>query len=193
MSAYSCKKKIKMSQITTIIVTDLSIHNISGLIGLLSSLSLNAQVTKVDIYGPSGLENYIFLGSKYSQTSFHYKLRINIIPVRLRYKPFSAGCYMSLCISCFGFNAFDCTIMTTEKPGRFNLMKALRYNLPLGPLFSCLKVGYSFLLPDGYMIYGDNFVNDYFPGIKVSFSYTYMGRLSTEIIRNATYVFSFLQ
>ncbi len=44
---------------------------------LLSSLSLNTSIKKIDLYGPNGLVNYLFLGRKYSQTNFRYTLSIH--------------------------------------------------------------------------------------------------------------------
>lgn len=156
--------------------------------GLLSSLSLNTRVSKINIYGPAGLENYILLNSRYSQTSFHYKLYINTVSIGLVSQALTINSYIFARINYLSFMHFDCAIVVAERPGRFNLIKAVKYNLPIGPLFSYLKAGRSFLLPDGCIVYGDHFISDYFLGVKISFSCPYINRSSVEIIRNATCV-----
>ena len=68
------KKNIKISYISKIIITSLNIENLSGLLGLLSSLSLINRQKKLSIYSPQGLDKYLNLGKKYSQTNFRYNI-----------------------------------------------------------------------------------------------------------------------
>lgn len=154
--------------------------------GLLSTLSLNTRITKIDIYGPQDLVYYLFLSRKYSQTNFRYKLRIYALSTNFVLQKSA----IKLCLSRSSFNltSFDFHILIAEKPGRFNLIKALESNIPLGPLFGFLKLDHDFLLPDGCIIYGESFIRNYVLGNKLSFIYIYISRLSVEIIRNATYL-----
>ena len=130
-------KKIKINQISKIIITSNSIRNISGLLGLLSSISLNTKVNKIDVYGPIGLSRYIFFSRKYSQTSFRYKLDIH----ESREGLLVDSCYYSLYsfINNYYYHKFNYVILFTQKPGQFNSDKANQYKIPNGPLLGFLK------------------------------------------------------
>ncbi len=181
------RKKIKISQITKIIITDLSVKNISGLLGLLSSLSLNTSIKKIDLYGPNGLVNYLFLGRKYSQTNFRYTLSIHNIKTGViaqsRFYRLYAFPNLSFILS------FNYCILISEMPGRFNLLKAVHSKVPSGPLYGELKIGNDFILPDGFSLYGNSFVNSYYLGDKFSFLSNYIKRESFEAIKNSRVVF----
>nr|YP_010728864.1 hypothetical protein P6G75_pgp101 [Lithothamnion corallioides]WEA77133.1 hypothetical protein [Lithothamnion corallioides] len=181
------RKKIKISQITKIIITDLSIKNISGLLGLLSSLSLNTSIRKIDLYGPNGLVNYLFLGRKYSQTNFRYTLSVHNIETGIiaqnQFYQIYAFTDLSFILS------FNCYILISEKPGRFNLLKVICNKVPLGPLYGELKMGNDFILPDGYTVYGNNFINSYYLGDKILFLSNYSKRQCFEAIKNSRVIF----
>ena len=160
------KKKIKISQITKVIVSDLTINNISGLLGLLSSLSLNTKTSKLDVYGPKGLAFYLFLGRKYSQTYFRYKLLIHIVTTGLVFK--ENNFMLSTSLSEHNLFSFDYFLSITEMPGKFYLMKAMNYHIPNGPLYGKLKNGYNFVMPDGYILYGKSFTQAYNLGVRIN-------------------------
>nr|YP_007878142.1 conserved hypothetical plastid protein [Calliarthron tuberculosum]AGA63753.1 conserved hypothetical plastid protein [Calliarthron tuberculosum] len=182
------KKKIKISQITKIVITELSIQKISGLLGLLSSLSLNTKIDKIDIYGPKGLEYYLLLGRKYSQTSFRYRLYFHIISTGLIISNDFVKLYA--CINNLNYLYFDYYIITKEVPGRFNLNEALIYKVPIGPLYGQLKKGVNFILPDGYILYGNSFTQSYNLGIKVAFLNNDCNRSTIENTKYSTYIFT---
>lgn len=179
------QKKIKVNQITKIIITDLYINNISGLLGLLSSLSLNSNIKCLDLYAPKGLINYLLMGRKYSLTSFRYKLYLHIIS-----KGLITSCpYIKLyAYSSTPDTVINYCLLVNEKLGHFDLKRSLVYNIPLGPLFSKLKEGNNFLLPDGYIVYGNLFLDNYSLGNKIVVISPYSSRLCVEFIHNATYV-----
>lgn len=181
------RKKIKISQITKIIITDLSIKHTSGLLGLLSSLSLNTSIKKIDLYGPNGLVNYLFLGRRYSQTNFHYNLSIHNIQTGViaqnQFYQLYAFIDLSFTLS------FNYCILISQKPGRFNLLKAMVSKVPLGPFYGQLKAGNDFILPDGYTFHGNSFVNSYYLGNKVWFLSSYAKKQAFECIKESSTLF----
>lgn len=181
------RKKIKVSQITKIIITDLSIKHTSGLLGLLSSLSLNTSIKKIDLYGPNDLVNYLFWGRKYSRTNFHYTLSIHNVETGVvsqnQFYQLYAFTDLSFILS------FNYCILISEKPGHFNLLKAMSNKVPLGHFYGKLKIGKDFILPDGYALYGDDFVNSYYLGDKISFLSDCSKRQSFEAIKNSSILF----
>lgn len=157
-------KKIKISQIKKIIIVDNSINNISGLLGLLSSISLNTNTQRIDIFGPVGLPHYLFGGRKYSQTNFRYKLYIHELSRNLMFNQ------LHLSISVLFYTNFESLksyiILSSQVPGSLNSVKALNYGVPFGPFYGFLKLGKKFILPDGFIIRSQNFVSGYLLGHK---------------------------
>ncbi len=157
-------KKIKISQIKKIIITDNSITNTSGLLGLLSSISLNTKTQKIDIFGPVGLQYYLFGGRKYSQTNFRYKLYIHELSRQLifnRYR-FSFSVFYNTNLN--GSKSY--VLLSSEVLGSLDSIKALNYGIPFGPFYGCLKLGKKFILPDGFIFWSQDFISGYFLGYK---------------------------
>lgn len=170
-------KYIRINQISRIIITELHTENISGLLGLLSSLSLIQRKKALHIYSPKGLEKYLELGKKYSQTNFHYNLYFHILKTGLIINSYAYKLYT------FANNyKYEFHIITKEKYGKFKLYKAKNFNLIIGPLYGKLKKGSKFLLPDGYILDGNSFTDNNNSGMKVSFILNkYHRRNSVEI------------
>ena len=157
-------KKIKISQIKKIIITDNSINNTSGLLGLLSSISLNTNTQRIDIFGPVGLQYYLFGGRKYSQTNFRYKLYIHELSRNLIFNQ------LHFSVSVLFYTNFESSksyvILSSQGPGSLNSVKALNYKIPFGPFYGYLKLGKKFILPDGFIFCSQDFVLGYLLGYK---------------------------
>ena len=157
-------KKIKISQIKKIIIIDNSINNISGLLGLLSSISLNTNTQRIDIFGPVGLQHYLFGGRKYSQTNFRYKLYIHELSRNLIFNQFHFSVSVLFCTNFEGLKSY--IILSSQVPGSLDSVKALSYGVPFGPFYGFLKLGKKFILPDGLIICSQDFVSGYLLGHK---------------------------
>lgn len=170
-------QNIKISQISKIILTDLNIDNISGLLGLLSSLSLTNRIKILHIYGPIGLNKYIEFGKKYVQTSFRYEVCIHALCTGLIIADNMYRLYI------FVDNLqFRAVLIFKEKYGKFLLAKALNFNLISGPIYGYLKRGSNFLLPDGFIVDGYDFADYNDLGNKVAIFMTrYHTRCSIEL------------
>lgn len=178
------RKKVKISQIKKIIITDNNIKNVSGLLGLLSSISLNTKTDRIDIYGPKGLNKYIFFGRKYSQTNFRYKLYIHAVTDGLITKQSNFSIYA------VKHNDRDSLInyifLLSEDPGPFNSANAVKYQIPFGPLYGYFKCGKNFILPDGFTAYSKNFICGYYLGCRVFFIYRCIKKEAIEMLHNST-------
>uniref|UniRef100_A0AAU7YRG2 Ribonuclease Z n=1 Tax=Gracilaria hainanensis TaxID=2871843 RepID=A0AAU7YRG2_9FLOR len=149
---YLMKQKIKISQVSKIIITEMNIYNISGLPGLLSSLSLSNKKNAVHLYGPKDLAKYLELTKKYSKTNFRYNLYFHPLKTNYIIKDHQ---YQIYCLKKFIHFEF---IMTVPKnKGKFQLNNAKQWQIKIGPLYGKLKKGYDFILPDGMPINSKNF------------------------------------
>lgn len=180
------KKKLKIGQIAKIIITKLTVRNVSGLLGLLSSLSLNTKISRLDIYGPQGLIQYIVSGCKYSQTSFHYA--ISVYSIKTGPVIVNNFCQLYAFSEKFPNLCFQYIIITSERAGRFSVCKAMDNRIPSGPLYNKLKLGGIFILPDGSVISGTKFIKNYYLGHKISLVFNYGKRKSYEIGSNSQFM-----
>ena len=114
--------KIKISQIKKIIITENSIYYISGLLGLLSSISLNTEIDRIDIVGPVGLKYYMFGGRKYSQTNFRYKLYIHELSRQLTFTNFDIS--ISAFYETYIEGLIRYVMLLSEKSGSLDSRKA---------------------------------------------------------------------
>nr|WCH56039.1 ribonuclease Z [Calliblepharis sp.] len=163
MPTFNRKKNLKINQISKIIITERSIDNISGLLGLLSSLSLINRKKVLNIYGSKGIEKYIVLGKKYAKTNFRYHIYFNILQTGLivknnQYQIYTFANYLN----------FEFLLSSQTKYGKFKLSKAKKFRFTAGPLYGKLKNGCSFLLPDGMIIDGNKFTQFNQSGNKIS-------------------------
>ncbi len=176
-------KKIKVSQIKKIIITNNSVNNLGGLLGLLSTISLNTNIDRIDIYGPEGLHKYVLLGRKYSYTNFRYKLYFHTISISMLINDFDLSIYAFT----NSYSDIDYAFIFSERSASFNVNYAINFNIPFGPLFGFLKAGKNLILPDGLILYSHDFISGYYLGIKLSIINRIINKYSSRIINNSTY------
>ena len=157
------RKGVKYSQISKIVIVDLSARNISGLLGLLSSLSLSGRRKPLHIYGPSGLGEYIDLSKKYSHTNFCYSVYLYIVKSGVIIDHWNCKIYAMI-----KYHYFELLMFTHIRPGKFEITKAKDFNIISGPLYGKLKQSLYFILPDGCILAGTYFINNNYIGIKNS-------------------------
>nr|QCI08719.1 ribonuclease Z [Sphondylothamnion multifidum] len=176
LQSYIISKQIRMNNVAKIIITDLHIRNISGLLGLLSSLNSIGRIKDLHIYGPRGLSSYLDLGKKYSHTNFKYILYIHTLSNGLIIKHEKYRIYTFI-----NNYSFDFLIIASELAGTFIIQKANNHYLYPGPLYSKLKKGSTFILPDGLILNGSNFTISNSEGIKFNFIFnSYYSRKSIQ-------------
>lgn len=192
------KQKIRIHQINNIILTNLNAENLAGLMGFLSSLSLNSCIHQINIYGPPGISNYLKLARKYSQTTFKYNIAIYTLSYGYIRSNFPYIIYS------YPFDVknqqFEYIILEKEQIGRFLSSKAKLFNLISGPLYGDLKRQNRFLTPDGNILAGKFFTGRRSIGLKILYliqAYGYRSSIesvlySTEVIKSKNIIFDVL-
>ncbi|HEY9866818.1 MAG TPA: ribonuclease Z [Candidatus Obscuribacterales bacterium] len=146
------RSDLKISQISRIFVTHLHGDHIFGLMGLLASCGLAGNPKRIDIYGPSGLSEYLQGCVRYSQTHFSYPVKVHTIQPGIIFEDEE---YQVVCgplkhrVPAFGYR-----IIEKDKPGRFDVEKAQKLGIPPGPIYAQLKQGQTVTLADGRIIRG---------------------------------------
>lgn len=185
---YCIQAQVKISQISTIIISDLKLFSISGLIGLLSSLSLANRTKDVYIYAPIGIEKYLELVKKYSKTNFKYNLFIIFI-----YNGFTISSKIQTVYSFANYIqkiSYDFIVLNSEKYRKFDIGQAYSFQILLGPLYGQLKHCCSFLLPDGLILNGNQFIEFYHSGDKfLIVSSKYHTRKLKQIMNRVNFYF----
>jgi ribonuclease Z len=149
------RSDLKVSQLSRIFITHLHGDHIFGLMGLLASCGLAGNVKRIDLYGPSGLEEYLQAGVRYSQTHFSYpmKVRKNQPGVIFEDDEYLVSCaYLKHRVTAFGYRVTE-----KDRPGHFDVEKAKALGIPFGPLYGQLKDGKVITLPDGRTFNGADF------------------------------------
>lgn len=141
-----------MSQITRIFVTHMHGDHTYGLMGLLASCGLAGNPTRIDIYGPPNLSEYLRACGRYSQTHFSYPVKVHTVQPGVVFEDdeYTVSCLpLTHRVPAFGYR-----IAEKDKPGRFNVEQATALGIPSGPLYGKLKRGERVTLPDGRMVNG---------------------------------------
>lgn len=167
-------QNFKINNVSKIFITNLHINNISGLLGLLSSLNLIGRTKVLHIYGPKDLKYYLDLGKKYSHTNFSYKVYLHILTNGLIINSNNCRMYTFLYT-----NQYEFIFNQSEKYGTFFFSKAQSDYLKPGPLYGKLKKSSKFLLPDGFILDGCRLTSENIIGKEVGcfVSYFYKRKL----------------
>ncbi|MBD2104806.1 ribonuclease Z [Leptolyngbya sp. FACHB-261] len=149
------RSDVRISQITRIFVTHLHGDHIFGLPGLLASAGMAGNPSRIDLYGPSDLEDYLQGVLRPSQTRLGYPIKVHVVRPGL---VFEDEHFQILCAPLkHRVTAFGYRIVEKDRPGRFDVEKAAALNIPSGPLYGKLKRGETVTLPDGRCINGAEF------------------------------------
>jgi ribonuclease Z len=146
------RSDLKISQITRIFVTHMHGDHIYGLMGLLASCGLAGNPSRIDIYGPPKLDEYLKAAGRYSQTHFSYPVKVHVVQpgLILADEDFQVSCApLTHRVPAFGYR-----IAEKDKPGRFDVERAAALGIPSGPIYGRLKRGEMITLPDGRVING---------------------------------------
>ena len=146
------RSDIKISQITRIFVTHMHGDHTYGLMGLLASCGLAGNPSRIDVYGPPKLDEYLRACGRYSQTHFSYPIKIHTVQPGVVFEDdeFTVSCEeLTHRVPAFGYRVAE-----NDRPGRFDVERAAALGIPSGPLYGKLKRGEAVTLPDGRRING---------------------------------------
>ncbi|MEE3718073.1 ribonuclease Z [Tumidithrix elongata RA019] len=159
------RSDVKISQISKIFITHMHGDHIFGLSGLLASCGMAGNVSRMDIYGPTGLADYLDACLRYSETRLAYTLKVHKIKPGLVFADdeFSVSCApLKHRVTAHGYR-----IEEKDRPGKFDVQKAIALGIPSGPIFGQLKQGKTVTLPDGRQFDGKDFCGEPQAGRKV--------------------------
>ena len=122
-----------------IFVTHLHGDHCVGILGLLQTMSMQNRTETLEIYGPSGIEEFISANIKVLNFGLSFPVLINIINEEkiIDDEKFT----IHTCKANHSITAFSYLIEEKDKPGRFNVEKAKELGIPEGELWNKLQNG----------------------------------------------------
>lgn len=161
------RSDIKISQLSRIFITHMHGDHIFGLMGLLATVGLAGNPHRIDIYGPTGLNDYLQACQRYSHTHFSYPIKVHKTQPGVVYEDDEYA------ISCERLNhrvtATGYRVTEKDRPGRFDVEQATALGIPSGPLYGQLKRGETIALPDGRTINGADLCGPLQVGRKIAY------------------------
>tara|TARA_B100000963_G_scaffold302081_1_gene274877 strand:- start:1593 stop:2531 length:939 start_codon:yes stop_codon:yes gene_type:complete len=154
------KSTIRSSQIRKIFITHMHGDHIYGLPGLLATLGLSGNSKGIEIYGPSNLKNFISSALRNSYCKISFPLTFyEVESCAQSNKNLFENDLIEVKCACLKHRlpAFGYRVSEKDKPGKFNLEKAKKYNIPVGPIFAKLQSGQKVKLEDGRIFDGSEF------------------------------------
>lgn len=146
------RSDLKLSQLSRIFITHMHGDHVFGLPGLLATCGMAGHATRIDIYGPDDLKQFLHACVEHSRTNFGYPVEVHTIAPGVIYED------EELTVSCLPLKhripAFGYRVEEKERPGRFDVEKAAALGIPAGPLYGRLKRGEEITLADGRRIMG---------------------------------------
>jgi ribonuclease Z len=132
------RSPLRFGAVEAIFLSHLHGDHLFGLPGLLSSMSLNAREKPLALYGPSGIAEFMRALPLY-HTSFDVEIH-ELAPGRVRrgdgYAVDAAPLVHSA--ACFGFR-----VVEDDRPGEFDVARAIALGIPPGPAYGRLQRGES--------------------------------------------------
>lgn len=156
---------LKPGQLEAIFVTHLHGDHVYGLPGLLGTLSLQHRETPLAVYGPAGLRDLLGAMLRYSYLKLPYELSINEVESGLVCKGegYTVACrQLDHRVTDYGY-----AVIEDDKPGKFDLERAIELGIPAGPLYRQLQLGQDVTLPDGRQVRSSDVVGAKRPGRRL--------------------------
>ena len=150
-----------------IFVTHLHGDHCVGILGLLQTMSMQKRTESLEIFGPSGIEEFIAANIKVLNFGLSFPVLINVINEEkiIDDKKF----VIHTCKANHSITAFSYLIKEKDKPGRFNVEKAKELGIPEGELWNKLQNGNE-IKHNGLTVKPEQVLGEKRPGKKIGIS-----------------------
>jgi len=160
-SGLGWNKKMKL------FVTHLHGDHCIGILGLLQTMSMQHRTEALEIFGPSGIEEFIVANIKVLNFGLSFPVLINIIKEGKMFENEKYSIYVSK--ANHSITAFSYLFEEKDKPGRFNLEKAKELGIPESELWNELQKGNKITINDK-IITPEQVLGEKRPGKKIGIS-----------------------
>lgn len=156
---------LKLSRLSRIFITHLHGDHIYGLPGLLGSRSFQGGEEPLTVYGPKGIESYIDVTLRISQTHIRYPLTVVEVSDGLTLDTGNHTIHVKALDH--GIESYGYRIDEKNKPGPLLVDRLKKLGVRPGPIYSALKQGKTVTLEDGRKLNGKDFIGSEQVGKKI--------------------------
>lgn len=139
------RQKLRFRGLEAIFISHMHGDHVLGLPGLIMTLNLNTNIEKLRVYGPRGISHY--LSCVFEATAFQPKLELEVREIEQTSSPIlvyrGEGFGVYAVSSNHVVQSFAYALIEDDRPGRFNVEKALELGIPRGRLWGELQRGKS--------------------------------------------------
>lgn len=154
---------VKISKLEKLFVSHLHGDHIYGLPGLLTSRSYQGGDTPFTIYGPKGIRAFVDTALGVSEARLAYKVTI---------EEFDQQCVLfeddwfevSIAPLVHRIDSYGFRIVEKPQKGRLDAAKLKELGLTSGPIYGKIKRGENVTLPDGTVLYAEQFIGPSYAG-----------------------------
>ena len=150
-----------------IFVTHLHGDHCVGILGLLQTMSMQNRTETLEIFGPSGIEEFIAANIKVLNFGLSFPVLINIIKNEKIVDNEKFSIYT--CKANHSITAYSYLFEEKDKPGRFSVEKAKNLGIPEGELWRKLQNGNQ-IENNGETIRPEQVLGEKRPGKKIGIS-----------------------
>ncbi|CUR50794.1 Ribonuclease Z [Nitrosotalea devaniterrae] len=161
------KAKLGWNKKIKIFVTHLHGDHCVGILGLLQTMSLQNRTESVDIYGPTGIEEFIAANLKILNFGLTFPVRITRIKEGLVFD--DSGYSVHVCEAEHSIPAYSYLFTEKDKPGKFYPDKAKALGIPEGKLWHELQSDKEVTI-DGKLVRPSDVMGEKRQGIKIGIS-----------------------
>jgi ribonuclease Z len=162
------KKGIGFGRLSKIFISHIHGDHLSGLMGLLMTMSLLEHTSPIDIWGPSELEGFFDAMERYVKLRCRFPVTLHTVKrgVLVREEDYIVEAFPTV----HSTPGYAFAIQERVRPGRFDLDKARAMGLPEGPLFGQVQRGETVTLDDGRTIGPADLLGPPRPGRRVVYA-----------------------
>lgn len=186
--------KVRLGKVTKLFVTHLHGDHLFGLPGLLGSRSFQGGESPLTIYGPKGIQEYIEVNLRLTQTHLTYELEV----VEIEEGPlFEEGMLrVETRLLSHGIPSYGFRITEKDKPGALKMEKIKALGLTPGPFLQKFKEAKALTLPNGKEIQTSDFLGAKKPGRVITIlgdtkpceSERYLAEGASVLVHEATFM-----
>lgn len=150
-----------------IFVTHLHGDHCIGLLGLLQTMTMQHRTEALEIYGPSGIEEFISANIKVLNFGLSFSVIITIVEDGIVFDSKIYSIYA--CKANHSVTTYSYLFVEKDKPGRFDIEKAKALAIPEGKLWNQLQNGMEIKI-EGRIIFPEQVLGEKRPGKKIGIS-----------------------
>lgn len=150
-----------------IFVTHLHGDHCIGLLGLLQTMTMQHRTEALEIYGPSGIEEFISANIKVLNFGLSFSVIITIVEDGIVFDSKIYSIYA--CKANHSVTTYSYLFVEKDKPGRFDIEKAKALAIPEGKLWNQLQNGMEIKI-EGRIIHPEQVLGRKRPGKKIGVS-----------------------